>query len=166
MAKPQIIDIDAEFDDVEFDEQAINRATGIEKRKENGWHKKNELYRRDPEYIAKVSHAVKQFYNTDEGKQKQRAKRHPQTESTREKIKSANAGKIRKGEAWIKNMAEKQKGNKNRAKKIMTPMGLFDSLKDASKAIGFSEGKIRRYTKELPWSKEWYYLTKDKNSIN
>ena len=40
MAKKQIIDIDTEFEGVEFDEAAIKRATGLKKRSDNPeWHK-------------------------------------------------------------------------------------------------------------------------------
>jgi hypothetical protein len=57
--KNQIIDIDAEFDGFELDEAAINRATGMVKRRDNGWYEKiqkNAKKRsKDPEWLKKVA---------------------------------------------------------------------------------------------------------------
>lgn len=164
MAKKQIIDIDAEFEGIEFDEEAIKRATGISKREENGWAEKNQARRLDPNYDKRVAKSISDTYQTEEGRKKQAAKAVPHTEQSREKLKLANIGKKRKGEAWIAGMVEKQKGNTKRCKKIMTPHGIFDSLNLAVQATGISPGRIRRYTRELPWANEWYFITKDKFS--
>jgi hypothetical protein len=59
MANPKIIDIDVEFEDVEFDEESINRATGVIKRRENGWYEANSARLKDPEYRKRLSNSLK-----------------------------------------------------------------------------------------------------------
>ncbi len=136
MAKKQIIDIDSEFDGVEFDEESINRITGASKavsaREANGWHEKNQARRQDPEYDRRVSKAISKTYSTPEGRQKQSAKAHAQTDETKRKIRNANLGKNRRGAAWIASMAEKKKGNTARCRPIVTPVGAFISKKTAA----------------------------------
>jgi len=66
MAKKQIIDIDAEFEGVEFDEVAINRDTSYRKRHENvDWHtnvkKANQLKHQDPEYKEKLKQGLERM---------------------------------------------------------------------------------------------------------
>lgn len=83
MPKNKLIDIDAEFDDFEFDEAAIEMATRIAKRNDNGWYEKNNARLNDPEYVAKLA------------------------KSLQESAAVKAAGKIRANDPmWIKNQKE------------------------------------------------------------
>lgn len=70
MAKPKIIDIDAEFEGIEFDEESINRATGVIKRRENGWYEANSERLKDPEYLTKLAEGKKNSKSFQEARKK------------------------------------------------------------------------------------------------
>ena len=126
-----------------------NRIAGareaVKVREQTGWKAKNEKRYEDPEYARRVAKSVSETYSTPEGRQKQSAKQHPQKEETKQKIREANVGKVRKGQDWIASMAEKKKGNTCRAKPIVTPMGVFVSKKTAA-AFYIDNGHTTRKT--------------------
>jgi len=73
---------------------------------------------------------ISQAYQSPEMRLKQKKfKEH--NEQSIEAIRLANIGKNRKGEEWIKGMAEKNKGNGYRNKFFSTPSGVFLSKKQA-----------------------------------
>jgi len=142
-----------------------NKITGareaVKAREKNGWKEKNEQRFEDSEYSKRVAKSISETYSTEEGRRKQSVKSKPHKEEAKEKIRKANIGKQRKGQSWIKSMAEKKKGNTCRCKPIVTPIGVFISLKEAEGPTKISIGRLRRYTKQLPWSKDYYHITKE-----
>ena len=133
----------------------------LDRSKDSEWYNANIKRLEDPEYSKRVGKSISKTYSTEEGRKKQSAKQHPQTEDAKEKIRLANLGKQRKGESWIQGMAEKQKGNTARCKPIVTPIGIFKSLGEAVEPTGISIGRLRKYTRTLPWSKEYYHISKE-----
>jgi hypothetical protein len=114
------------------DNRLIAAQQTVRTREANGWKSKNEKRYEDPDYAKRVSKSVSETYQTPEGRQKQSAKQHPQSDQTRQKIRQANLGKNRKGEDWIPSMAEKKKGNNFRSRPVVTPCGIFSSKKKAA----------------------------------
>ena len=110
--------------------------------------------------------AVKEAYKDPKLRQAQRLKwlGRKHKKSSIKKIKNANVGKKRKGESWIKGMAEKKLGNQYHAKPFMTPSGAFLSKKKAidwalSQGVRNPLGKFDNWLKSKP--DEFYYISKE-----
>lgn len=157
MKSNKIIDIDAEFDDVVFDEEAINRATGnletIRKREANGWQQKNqqgvlkakgnpiaqrnraEANRKNASkesWIEANMQGVEKRINNDEAvlnhkKAMERVHANPMTAINRQK---AIDNRNKNNTTWLENMVKNSA--KAKFKPIVTPEGVFESLKSAS----------------------------------
>lgn len=194
------IDIDAEFDDVHFDEESINRATGIIKRKDNGWYEANTKRLDDQEYLKKLSSSIKSFYqdnpnfqqekvNSEKWQQNHQAgvKRNlerpdyvnprgmlgkTRSEETRKKASESSKGHIkpldgnkkvseaRKGKKPKKESVEKMRKaltgkESGRSRKVQTPAGIFDKLKDAANYYEVSTGSIKNYINGQ-FVKDWF----------
>lgn len=109
---------------------------------------------------------VRRAYQDPKVRQKQCEKFKGKTvkPEVRKRLREANLGKVRKGQAWIAGMAEKKKGNTAHNKPFMTPIGAFPSKKlaaDWAKEHGVSNpnGKFDRWIKTRPT--EFYYISKE-----
>ena len=157
MAKKQIIDIDAEFDGVEFDERAINVATGSRKtvaaREANGWAEKNKKARdkvnsdptvhknrteanqrnaKDPDWIAKNARGVEKRKQSITWKQNhaEAMKKVHANPNLAENRRKGVEQKTLEDPDWI--LRRNENSAKAKFKPLVTCEGIFDSLKSAS----------------------------------
>lgn len=143
----------------------IKRGVGIAKRSENPeWHLANNRRRiEDPDYDKKVGAKISETYLTPEGRKIQASKSKPHTEEAIIKIKNARQYQVFDQNAKDK-MSLKKKGNNNRVRPIVTPLGIFPSRKEAAQAY-LDSGKLNA----LKWIEKWlktdtahfYYITKE-----
>ena len=114
MAKNKIIDIDAEFDSVTFDEAAINHATAMVKRNQ------------DPAYNLKRNTAVRKVMDTEQWQVAnsdavKRWSNDPKwIKEQQERHERRNANPI-----WQENV---KKAAKEKSKPCITPLGVFQSV--------------------------------------
>jgi hypothetical protein len=115
MAKKQIIDIDAEFDGLEFDEVQINRVTGnINRSKTAEWKsaikEKNIAQSKDPEYLESLRKGIKTAWENPELREK-----HSKRMSEQHKDKNYTDA-IKKGikKAWENPELREKKAEQNR----------------------------------------------------
>jgi hypothetical protein len=151
MLKNKIIDIDAEFNGIEFDEHQIKRYTAM--KKANGTKSNN------PEFSNKISKIVSKLWQDPQIKAQrtQQQKLTAQTEAWRSA--HAQGMKLREANGW----AEKNQAAR-KLKTIQTPHGVFPSKKAAIEAmtalgIGNAGGKLSVWLNTR--STEYYYLPKD-----
>jgi hypothetical protein len=144
-----------------------NRITGareaVKSREANGWKEKNEQRYQDPKYKEFWIASIKEAYKNPELREIQRQKGLSivHTEETKEKIRQANLGKQRKGEPWIEGMKQKRKGQATTFKPIVTPVGVFMRMQDAVEPTGISIGRLRKYIRTFPWSKDYYHISRE-----
>jgi len=161
MAKKQIIDIDAEFDGVEFDELEISRNTSNAKRSETLKGRKRGLVHdnkaRDKIRIASTGRT---HSNETRVKLSNYHKGKVVSTETRAKISIARKGKKQNSETISKrSKAMKNKGNKI----IVTPDGIFLSRTLASEHYNISGAAINYRVKTYP--KEYYYISREEYII-
>lgn len=112
MPKNKIIDIDAEFDGLEFDESAISRATGIKKRSDNpDWHKNRQKTYSSLEYRERR----KEQFSSAEVKENMAVARKHIMENTDwlKNVSIANKRRANENIEWNRNVTE---ANKQKAK--------------------------------------------------
>lgn len=134
-----------------------NRLIGIELRSNDPKWKKANQQRRidDPDYDKKVAQKISETYSTPEGRAIQSIKSKPHSEEAKLKIAQANLGLVKSPEIR-KKLSEKKKGNNNRARPIVTPLGIFPSRKHAIE-IYLASGR----TNALKWIEKWLKIDKD-----
>jgi hypothetical protein len=143
MTKSKLINIDAEFDDVTFDEAYINRVTAARQKAQ------------DPKFLQKVKTMNIGKVRSEEHKNKlsQLHKDKKRPKKVVEKIRQAMVGKPSR--------------NKGKGKPIVTPDGEFNTIKLAVKfylpkwnlVVGTVENKIIRFLKD-PSKVDWNYKVK------
>ena len=173
--KNQIIDFDFEFEDVEFDEAAINRATGalkaVSAREQNGWREKNELRYQDKDYKEKWKASIKEAYENPELR-----KRHSElhigvskSEEHKENIRKARLNAPPRSKDTRKKIGDAQRGNTKHCKPMVTPLGIFASLGEAGAAhekqegLGNANNQIRKRINEN-WD-GYYRITKEEYTL-
>ena len=188
----QIIDIDAEFDGVEFDEAAIARATAVQKREANGWYEKNKQ-------AAKKANAKDEVHKNRTNANRKNAKNPDWIKANARGVKkrmSNEQGRINHAEAMKKvhansNLAEnRRKGiekktledpdwllrrNENSAKAkfkpLVTPEGIFESLNSASIhyasiwQISFELARVRLMRKKNKPEQPYYNITQKEYTL-
>lgn len=150
---------------IKLQDSYVNKCIGIQQRSEDPeWHRRNNQRRiDDPDYDKKVAKKISETYSTPEGRVVQASKSKPHSEESKLKIAQANLGLVKSPEIR-KKLSEKKKGNNNRARPIVTPLGIFPSRKHAAEAY-LASGKanamkwIERWLKELP--EQFYYISKE-----
>jgi hypothetical protein len=138
MAKKQIIDIDAEFDGIEFDEREIIQETRRAKISNSTIGKPKKQETKDAISVAR------------KGKK--------QSAETRAKNSASNKGK-KLSTDHCKKVSASLIGTRRGAKPVVTPFGIFDSLKNTALNLNKHVDTIARYIKLYP--KEYYYITKE-----
>ncbi len=168
MKTKKVTNLDQELNDILIDldlpdKQSILYETIVEKREQRGWKQKNEQRYENPEYSKRVGKKISETYSTPYGRSVQASKSKPHTEAAKKKIADANIGLIKSPEIR-KKLSEKKIGNNNRARPIVTPLGIFPSKKHATEAY-LTSGK----TNAMKWIDKWlktdkenfYYITKE-----
>jgi len=138
--KKEIIDIDAEFDGVEFDEAAIARYTGQKK---------------SPKKMKEAKNSIKWRESIDKYWGTRRNNPEKYKESTQK------AGENRRTN--IKWLTSQRKAKKRLLKPIVTPFGIFESIKSVTE-YAFekkicSRDTLYRRLKSHP--NEYYYITQE-----
>lgn len=142
-----------------------NQILSIQLREANGWKEKNERRRKeDPDYDKRVGNKISQAYSTPEMKQVQASKARPHREETKEHIRQIQLVRPPRTVETRKKMSKKKIGNNNRAKPIVTPIGIFVSKTFASE-VYLANGKMNAMKWIEKWIKEdplnFYYITKE-----
>ena len=156
MAKPKIIDIDAEFEGIEFDETAIRRATGFKKRSGNPeWHKSRKETYSSSEYRKKR----KEQFASVEVKQNIVAGRKKMIENTNwlENVTERNKQRS-KDVNWIKNVSDANR------KKAQDP-GWIASRKKAAEKNKDPNSNYSKAIEKRTKSKEWQDKNSSKNKL-
>jgi len=119
----------------------------------------------DDKFHDRVSKSISDAYSSEKMREIQakkfKGKKHK--EISKDLIRQARVGTTR-NETTKKKISEKNHGNNHRSKSIMTPYGMFTSLKEAAEQTGIHAGRIRMYTRMPSMMAEWFFLTQDKNS--
>jgi len=132
MTKKKIIDIDAEFDGVEFDEKSINKATGIKNRSQNLTWRKNlsnavtKIFKDNPERAVKQSLATKQKLLDPEHQKKRKEAQEKNNQNTELRAKRIKHNKAMASDSELVKKRNKATSEKN-SKCIVTKFGIFPS---------------------------------------
>lgn len=159
----KLIDIDAEFDDVYFDETEIKRTTGsiktIINREANGWAEKNKegIKKRPVDYGKKISITGKEVRSDPVWKQGW-MKTIEERDNNPEYRKNHLEG-VAKRTASKEWQEKNNEARKKFLKPIVTPFGIFISVKDAIEKIGKSEGWLMTQRKRFP--QEYYLISQE-----
>ncbi len=145
MPKNKIIDIDAEFEGVEFDEKSINRSTA------------RKIIAQDPKFKSKMSKVANSRNEEYEKNYRAGIERRENDLNYQEKRKEKNR-KQAKDPTYLNNLKlgmekryAKQKGY------LVCPAGIFLRQPDAAIAMGVAITTIQRRIKNFP--EEYYYIT-------
>lgn len=182
MAKNKIIDIDAEFDGIEFDEKKINHVTGIKQRNTDPVFVQSIKKRTESKEWRQANHeSVLKTVQTENWKknhaegmkrlatdpvwlkgQKERGQQRSQNQDWKDR-KTEASRRLAKDPVWLANT--KQANRKNCARPVVTPTGVFAALVDAGQAYN----QIRNFNNGRKWvinqlkvnPKEFYYITRE-----
>lgn len=148
MAKKQIIDIDAEFDGIEFDESAIKDAT---RKSKIGMARTGVISgmlgkTHSEESRAKIAAASSERKHTEE---------------TKKKISQAKSGKTRSIEHSAK-LSAVLKGSSRAARPIITPFGIYKSRQEAINELSNKIRNLARLIDKLTKIEDsgWKYISK------
>ena len=139
---------DSIFADIEFpDNKEMRRQTSIAKRELTGWHEKNKQRYADPEYKERWSNSIKDSYKDPALREHQRNKilGKKLSDETRERIRQVRLTAPPRSAETKKKLSDSQLGNQKRCKPVVTPFGVFSSLKFAAEQLNtqrnFRNGK-------------------------
>jgi hypothetical protein len=186
-AKPVIVDMDTEFDDVSFDERLVNWATGAKNRSESeSWYKntieKNKRKAQDPEWIKKVSeknreqsqdpnwkesqqNGCKEFWNSEEGRNIRSKQQKLNWQLNRDSMQKALKDRYADGNLnkkisdTLKNSNACKENGKRNMKPLVTPNGMFASRKEAANFYKIHSTSINQRIKNYPTL--YYYITRE-----
>lgn len=151
--------------DQKFRKKTEKQIHAIALREAGGWKEKNEDRLKNPEFLEKRNQAIQNAYKSDELRKNQSVKAKGRKMTDEQK---ANLVKIRlsappRDKETCKKIGQAQIGNKKRCKPIHTPIGQFDSLKEAA-AEYEKRGRgnaVKHLTKWLKIdSDNFYYINK------
>lgn len=142
----------------------------VKTREKNGWKEKNEQRLQDPEYVKRWSGSIKKAYEDPELRKLQSDihKGVAKTKEHAENIRQARLSAPPRGQATRDKISQSQIGNTKHCKPVLTPEGVFASLKEAGRhystiGLGNAVAHLRKRIREQ-WdgykhiSKEEYIL--------
>lgn len=127
-------------------------------RVKNGWYEKNTERFSDPEYIKKLSEAIKNSEAHKKQKQQLDELRRTTPRSFEANAKNSASQKGRQvSEETRRKISQAQTGKETgRSKPVQTPKGRFDKIQDAATAFGVSPESIKYRIKTRPT--EYFFL--------
>lgn len=154
--KKEIIDIDAEFDGVEFDEAQINRTTAIKNKylsmTEEEKNKRNKS-------ISEAKQGKESYHKGKTrpwaGKKRINKSVETHTEETKSKISKSKIG----CKAWNDGIPMKENAKQKMSKIIVTPDGIFLSRGKAAEHYNVNPVVITHRCQRYP--KDYYYITQE-----
>ena len=159
---------DSIFEGIEIpDDAVVKKQTQIAKRELSGWYEKNKERYKDEEFKERWKKSIKDRYEDPEVREKQRQSvlGVPKTEIHRQRVREARLKAPPRSADTRKKLSDSQLGNQKRAKPIVTPFGVFASLKLAGDQLNilrnFRNGRkvVCGMMQKNP--KEYYYITRE-----
>jgi len=156
------------FEGIEFpDNKEILLQTRIAKRELSGWYEKNKERYGDAEYKERWRQSIKDRYADPEIREMQsrKVKGVPKSEIHKQRVREARLKAPPRSADTRKKLSDCQLGNQRRAKPIVTPFGVFASLKLAGDQLNilrnFRNGRkvVCGMMQKNP--KEYYYITRE-----
>ena len=172
---------DSIFEGVDIpDDKTIRKQTALAKRELSGWYEKNSQRYEDQEYKDRWSKKIRESYANNESLrniQRDKVLGKKCTDEHKENVRKARLNAPPRTIETKQKISKAQKGNTKRCRPIVTPFGIYFSIKQAAEKLNeirnFKNGRrvLLNLIKKQPQdyyhiSKEEYALILDKSKNN